>query len=153
MLGITLIIMEIVAIVALVSITIVTIRKIKINKKWKVIEPEMVKGIEDLIEQKIVQRILLNANGSMDKSEAKDFFVWIAFTSDYIAIAHKGYMVRNGEGDIYFAKRANASMKILKNRFVELEFRDYKSKEELKLVVLTRPNDIEVLSAFIPNHC
>lgn len=151
MLGIKLIIAILFVIIALLSIFFVIIRAIKNNKNWKIIEPELIKKVQKSTGQEIIHTMTLNASDSTDFSNGKGFLLWIAFTSDYTAFINKSYIADSGNGHIYLSRRMDTSMKRLEKRFMELEFRNKESAEILKLDVLVRPKDIEILSAFIPN--
>ena len=146
MLGIKLIIAILFVIIALLSIFFIIIRAIKNNKNWKIIEPELIKKVQESTRQEIIH----NASDSTDFSNGKGFLLWIAFTSDYTAFINKSYIADSGNGHIYLSRRMDTSMKRLEKRFMELEFRNKESAEILKLDVLVRPKDIEILSAFIP---
>lgn len=151
MLGIKLIIAILFVITALLSIFFVITRAIKNNKNWKIMEPELIKKVQESTGQEIIHTMTLNANHSTDFSNGKGFLLWIAFTSDYTAFIDRTYIADSGNGNIYFSRRIDTSMKRLEKRFVELEFKNKESAEILKLDVLVNPKDIEILSAFIHN--
>lgn len=149
MLAVKFIIAVIFIIAALVGIAFVIIRAIGNNKRWKALEPEFIRDIEKSVGQKIVCKTMLNANDSTDFSNAKGFWLWVAFTSDYIVFALRDSIARNGEGYAYISKRTDVSMKRLEKKFAEVEFKDAKSSERLKFVVFVRPCDYELLNRFI----
>ena len=62
MLGIKLIIAILFVIIALLSIFFVIIRAIKNNKNWKIIEPELIKKVQESTRQEIIHTMTLNAS-------------------------------------------------------------------------------------------
>lgn len=150
MLAIKFILAVVFAILALISITLVVIPAVGNNKRWKVMEPELIRDIQKSLGQKILSTILLNASESTDFSHGKGFWLWMAFTSDHIAFAHRDALTRQGEGEIYFSRRTDASLKRLEKSYTELAFKDAKTAQQWKLVVCVRPCDQELLERFIP---
>lgn len=149
MLAIKLVIAVIFIIIASISIAFVIIRTIGNNKRWKVLEPELIGDIEKSVGQKISYKTMLNASESMDFGNAKGFWLWMAFTSDYTVFALRDSIARNGEGFLYISKRTDVSMKRLKKKFAEIEFKDTKSSERFKFVVCAGPCVFELLNRFI----
>ena len=149
MLAIKFVIAVIFIIIALTSIAFVIIRAIGNNKRWNVLEPELIGDIEKSLGQKIAYKTMLNASESMDFSNAKGFWLWMAFTSDYAVFALRDSIARNGEGFLYISRRTDVSMKRLKKKFAEIEFKDTKSSERFKFVVCASPRVFELLNRFI----
>lgn len=149
MLAIKFVIAVIFIIIALTSIAFVIIRAIGNNKRWNVLEPELIGDIEKSLGQKIAYKTMLNASESMDFSNAKGFWLWMAFTSDYVVFALRDSIARNGEGFLYISRRTDVSMKRLKKKFAEIEFKDTKSSERFKFVVCASPRVFELLNRFI----
>ena len=149
MLAIKFVIAVIFIIIALVSIAFVIIRAIGNNKRWKVLEPELTGDIEKSLGQKIVWKTMLNASESTDFGNGKGFWLWMAFTSDYTVFAIRDAIARKGEGFLYISRRPDVSMKRLKKKFAEIEFKDTKSSERFKFVVCASPRDFESLNRFI----
>lgn len=148
--GINFLIAVLFSILALITVALVICRSLRYNKRWKTMEPELIRDIEKSLGQKIECTTMLNANDSTDFSNAKGFWLWMAFTSDYIAFALRDALARQGGGEIYVSRRSDASMKRLEKKFTELEFTDAKSSERWKFIVCARPCDEELLKQFIP---
>lgn len=150
--GIQFIIGMLFIIVALISVTVAVLRAIRNNKNWKVMEPEVIAKIEESVGQEVVHSMMLNANDSTDFSHGKGFWLWLGFTSDYIAFADRDGLADKGTGYLYLSRRRDTWMKQLDKHFMELEFKEKDSSERVKFIVVVRNSDREVLKAFIPNR-
>ncbi len=150
MLAINFILAILFSVLALIGITLTVIRTIGTNKRWKVVEPELIRDLENSLGQKILCTAVLNASHSTDFSHGNGFWLWMAFTSDRIAFAMRDVLARRGKGEIYLSRRCDASMKYLEKKFAELEFKDTNSSERVGFVVMLRSCDGELLKRFIP---
>lgn len=134
---------------ALTGIAFAIFRAVRTNRSWKIAEPELIAEVEKATGQKVLDKIMMNANDSTDFSRGKGFWLWLAFTSDHIAFADRNRVACNREGDIYFAKRKDVSLKRLSGKFAELEFEDANASERFRFIVLGRARDYELIGRFI----
>lgn len=149
--AINLILTLIFAIIALIVVTFVIIRAIGNNKKWKEIEPQLIKDIEIFVGQKILWKTMQNASHSMEFGKGKGFWLWMAFSADYAAFVLRDEVAENGgEGHIFIARRKDTSIMRLDKHYAELAFKNRDTPEVFKFIILVVESQYEPLTRFIP---
>lgn len=137
------------ALIALVAVLLAIIRAIGNNKRWKEIEPHMIKGVENLVGQPVLFKTMQNANHSTDFRNGKDFWLWMAFTKDYAAFVRRDEVAEKGEGDILISRRKDTSIKPLEKYYAEIEVRNRDTAKTGKFILLINKSHYEALTQFI----
>lgn len=110
----------------------------------------MIDEIERRLGQKIVRRFLHSANDTMDFDRGGGFWLWLAFTADYVAMTNRDRLAGEREGCVFVSKRKDASSRRLEKSFAELEFKEMNASEGMKFVVLVASRDLDAIGRFIP---
>lgn len=121
----------------------------RLNRAWRDAEPDIVARIETAVGQRVAGKVLLNANDSADFSHGRGFFLWLAFTADFVAFADRNALADQREGAVYLSHRKDAALTRLPGRFAELRFRDRNAAEPVRFVVLCRSRDFELLGRYL----
>lgn len=149
--AINLILTAIFTIIALIVVAFVIIRAIGNNKKWKKIEPQLIKDIEISVGQKILFKTMQNASHSMEFGNGKGFWLWMAFSTDYAAFVLRDEIAENGgEGHIFIARGKDTSIMRLDKHYAELAFKNRDTPEVFKLTILVVESQYKQLTRFIP---
>ncbi len=142
---------SIISLILAISLLVFIIRRaLKDKKVWRQREPEVREFVEQKTGQGIIETLLVGASSSKDLRI--DFFLWLAFTSDYVAYVMREQAAREDEGRIGFSRKNEVSIKMLKDRKVPvLEFTAEKEgvDEPLKLVLILTRKQCDILARYI----
>lgn len=151
MLAIKLLLTTLLLLIALLGVFYALFRARGSHKRWKAMEPQLIRDIEKSLGQKIECTLQLNANDSQDFTRGEIFWLWLAFTREYACFALRDSLARTGEGCIGLARRSDSTVRRLDKRFTEIEFREHTSGERMKYFVMVRSRDLEVLERYLPS--
>lgn len=136
-----------VSMIAALAWVVVTLRKARVNaRKWDRAEPGLTDEIETVTGQPVEYKLKLNASRTVDFTANTIFWVWLAFTRDYLVLVHPDEVGETGSAHLFVSSRKDASVRLLKKRLAELEFKASDTGEAAKLIVFVRPCDYEMLT-------
>lgn len=136
-------------IVASVCVIFALVRALKNNNVWKVAELHFIREVKKSADQKIVAKIMLNANYTADFTKGEGFWLWLAFTPDYIAFVLRDELAESGSGHLLISKKKEVSMTRLEKNYAELELKNPETQQSLKIIVFVRSADYELLNRYI----
>lgn len=142
----------ILTIIALVLLVLMLIRTFGNNRKWKVMEPKLVESIEKSLGQKIVFKTLQNALPSPEADHREAFWLWLAFTAEYVVFAVRDELVEGRGDDVFIVKKRNASITRVKKHYAEFETKNEETSEVSKLTLLVNRSRYELLAQYIPER-
>lgn len=150
MLAVKFLLTTLLLLIALIGVAYALVRDRGSHKKWRAMEPQLIRDIEKSLGQKIECTAMLNAGDSPDFTQGRVFWLWIAFTQEYACFTLRDSLARTGEGSIGISCRSDYTLRQLKKRFAEIEFRDSKSGERIKFFAAVRLRDLELLERHLP---
>lgn len=137
------------AILAIFAIGFTIARIIRNNKKWKKMEPELIRDVEESLGQEIIYKVLQNASLSGSFERGEGFWLWMAFTADYAIFVIKDAVAQNAQGYIFISRRQDASMKRMDKHYAQLKFKSKDTSEVLEMVLLVTDSQYYNLAQFI----
>lgn len=137
-------------IIALVYLVLMLIRTFGNNRKWKVMEPKLVESIEKSLGQKIVFKTQQNALPSLDADHREAFWLWLAFTAEYVVFAIRDELVEGRGDDVFIARKRDTSIMRVKKYYAEFEVKNKDTSEVSKLILLVNRSRYELLAQYIP---
>lgn len=142
----------ILTIIALVYLVLMLIRTFGNNRKWKVMEPKLVESIEKSLGQKIVFKTQQNALPSPEADHREAFWLWLAFTAEYVVFAIRDELVEGRGDDVFIARKRDTSIMRVKKHYAEFEVKNKDTSEVSKLILLVNRSRYELLSQYIPER-
>lgn len=116
---------------------------------WKRDEPEICRTIERTTEQRIVEKMMLNASMTDEFSPRTIFWLWLAFTRDYLVLVQRDQPEGEDEARTVLAGRKGVTFRRMSKRYAELTLSDPESGDPLKVYVCVRPRDAEKLERLL----
>ncbi|WP_418982376.1 hypothetical protein [Alistipes sp.] len=139
-----------VSITAALVWVVLAIRKARTNtRKWNKAEPGIIREIETVTGQQVECKLKLNASRTADFTANRVFWIWLACTRDHLVLVHPDQVGDTGSAHLFVTSRKDASVRLLEKRFAELEIQAPDAGEAVKLVVLVRPCDYEMLTNYL----
>lgn len=142
----------ILTIIALVYLVLMLIRTFGNNRKWKVMEPKLVESIEKSLGQKIVFKTLQNALPSPEADHREAFWLWLAFTAEYVVFAIRDELVEGRGDDVFIARKRDTSIMRVNKYHAEFEVKNKDTSEVSKLILLVNRSRYELLAQYIPER-
>ena len=140
----------ILTIIALVFLVLMLIRTFGNNRKWKLMEPKLVESIEKSLGQKIVFKTLQNALPSPEADHREAFWLWLAFSAEYVVFAIRDELVEGRGDDVFIARKRDTSIMRVNKYYAEFEVKNKDTSEVSKLILLVNRSRYELLSQYIP---
>lgn len=140
-------------IVAVIVIIYLVIRLIQVfgnNRKWKVLEPLLVEGIEKSLGQKIVFKTLQNALPSADADARETFWLWLAFTAEYVVFVIRDEITEGRGDDVFMARKRDTSIMRVGRYKAEFEVKNKDTSEVSRLILMANCSRYELLAQYIP---
>lgn len=118
---------------------------------WKKSEPEVCRAIQTVTGQAVEHRMMLNASMTDDFSPRSVFWLFLAFTRDYVILVQRDWEDDGGDtAPQRLAARKDASLRRTGKRFAELTLRDSEGGEPLTVWLCVPRRRFEELSRFVP---
>lgn len=140
----------ILAIILLIYLVLRLLGAIGNNKKWKAMEPLLVEGIEKSLGQKIVFKTLQNALPSPEADHRETFWLWLAFTAEYVVFAVRDELVEGRGDEVFIVKKRNTSITRVNKYHAEFETKNDETSEVGKLILVVNRSRYELLAQYIP---
>lgn len=120
------------------------------NKKWKVLEPLLVEGIEKSLGQKVVFKTLQNALPEAGADHRQTFWFWLAFTAEYVVFAVRNELLEGKGDDVFMVKKRNTSITRVNKYHAEFETKNEDTSETGKIILVVNRSRYELLAQYIP---
>ena len=120
------------AIIALILIIYLVLRLIQAfgnNRKWKVLEPALMEGIEKSLGQKIVFKTLQNALPSPEADARQASLLWLAFTAEYVVFVIRDEITEGRGDDVFMARKRDTSIMRIDRYKAEFEVKNTDTSE------------------------
>lgn len=140
----------IVAIIVVIYLVLMLIRIFGNNRKWKVLEPLLVEGIEKSLGQKIVFKTLQNALPSLEADAREAFLLWLAFTAEYVVFVVRDEVVEGRGDDVFIARKRDTSIRRVGKYKAEFEVKNKDTSEVSHIILMTNRSRYELLAQYIP---
>lgn len=140
----------ILALILLVYLVLKLLGAIGNNRKWKVMEPLLIEGIEKSLGQKIVFKTLQNALPSPEADHRQAFWLWLAFTAEYVVFAVRDELVEGRGDDVFMVKKRNTSITRVNKYHAEFETKNEDTSETGKIILMVNRSRYELLTQYIP---
>ncbi len=141
------------AIIALILIIYLVLRLIQAfgnNRKWKVLEPALMEGIEKSLGQKIVFKTLQNALPSPEADARQASLLWLAFTAEYVVFVIRDEITEGRGDDVFMARKRDTSIMRIDRYKAEFEVKNKDTSEVSKLILMVNRSRYELLTQYIP---
>lgn len=142
----------ILAIILLIYLILRLLGAIGNNRKWKVMEPMLVESIEKSLGQKIVFKTLQNALPSPDADHRQTFWLWLAFSAEYVVFAVRDELVEGRGDDVFIARKRDTSIMRVNKYHAEFKIKNKDTSEVSKLFLLVNRSRYELLAQYIPER-
>lgn len=116
---------------------------------WKRDEPEICRTIERTTEQRIAEKMMLNASMSDEFSPRTIFWLWLAFTRDYLVLVQRDQPEGEDEARTVLAGRKSVKFRRMSKRYAELTLSDPEGGDPLKVYLCVRPREAEKLERLL----
>lgn len=140
----------IIAIIVLIYLVFMLIRALGNNRKWKVQEPLLVGSIEKSLGQKIVFKTLQNALPSLEADHRETFWLWLAFTAEYVVFVVRDELIEGEVDEVCIARKRDTSIMRVNKYNAEFEVRNEDTPEVAKLILVATRSRYELLAQYIP---
>lgn len=150
MTAIAFILQAIIAVILLIFVVFMLIRAFGNNRKWKVLEPALMEGIEKSLGQKIVFKTLQNALPSADADARETFWLWLAFTAEYVVFVIRDEITEGRGDDVFIARKRDTSIMRIDRYKAEFEVKNKDTSEVSKLILMVNRSRYELLTQYIP---
>lgn len=137
--------------VVLLILALAALRRDLANgRAWKKAEPEVCRAIEKVAGQRVEHRMMLNASMTEDFSPRNVFWLFLAFTRDYVILVQRDWDDDGGDtAPQRLAARRDATLHREGKSFASLTLRDSKGGEPLTVWLCLPRRKFEELSRFV----
>lgn len=140
----------IIAVILLIYFVLMLTRAIGNNRKWKILEPLLVESIEKSLGQKIVFKTLQNALPSPDADARQTFWLWLAFTAEYVVFVIRDEVIEGKGDEVFIVRKKDSSIRRLNKYNVEFEVKNKDTSEVSNLILIAKRSRYELLAQYIP---
>lgn len=121
------------------------------GRAWKRAEPDVCRAIREVTGQAVEHRMMLNASMSNDFSPRTVFWLFLAFTRDYVVLVQRDWEDDGGQtAPQRLAARRDATLRREGSRFAELTLRDPEGGEPLTVWLCVSGRRYDELSRLVP---
>lgn len=120
------------------------------GRTWKKAEPEVCRAIEEVTGQRVEHRMMLNASMTEDFSPRNVFWLFLAFTRDYVILVQRDWDDDGGDtAPQRLAARRDASLRREGKSYAALTIRDSEGGEPLTVRLCLPGRRFEELSRLV----
>ena len=137
------------AVAAVVLAVMALTRDLRNASAWKQDEPEIRRAVERTTQQRIEEKMMLNASMSDEFSPRTIFWLWLGFTSSYVVLVQRDQPAGEDEARTVLCERKSVTFRRTGKRFAELSLLDPEGGEPLQVYVCVRPREAEKLERIL----
>lgn len=120
------------------------------GRAWKEAEPKVCRAIEEVTGQRVEHRMMLNASMTEDISPRNVFWLFLAFTRDYVILVQRDWEDDGGDtAPQRLAARRDASLRREGKSLAALTLRDSEGGEPLTVRLCLPGRKFEELSRLV----